>query len=495
MAIGGIVGSAFGEPADAGLHWAGVSTQRLAPTPLVPQDLAPAALMGAAVLTAGVIGVALAVEVPIGVGLLAGLIYGVIAVYRIDLGVVLFVPLVLFEGLPALNAGSKAAGLLVAVAWFGAVLRGRVDAVSVIRRHRRMLDGMALLLVWLSLSVIWADSPGKAAGDLWHWFAVALLFMVIATTVATRRTLELLLGAFVAGSALSVVVGFATGRMDTGDPAAQHTAETAGRLEGAVGDPNFLAAGIVIALVIAVGLMVVTRSPVIRWSLVVCIGVLAVGLAASESRGGMLAALVALVAGVVLLRQGRVYLIVLTLALVGAGTAWMTVHPDALKRVTTTDAGGSGRQDFWTVAWRETKDHPITGVGLQNYQVLAPNYTRQPGVLRRVRKVAEVGEQVHNTYLQVLVSGGVVGLSLFLLLIFACLRAMWRACRTFEARGDPNLEVLARSVLVGTIGLLAASFFISAEVDKRVWIALALGPALLAIASRTEPGEEAYPAS
>jgi O-antigen ligase len=451
--------------------------------------------MAAAVLTAGVIGMALAVQTQLGIGLLAGLIYGVLAVYRIDLGVALFVPLVLFEGLPALNAGTKAAGLLVAVAWFGAVLRGRVDAASVIRRHRRMLDGLALFLVWISLSVVWAESPGTAAGDLWHWFAVSLLFVVVATTITRRQTLELVLGLFVAGSALSVVVGFATGKVDTGDPAAHHTAETAGRLEGAVGDPNFLAAGIVTALVVAVGLIVVTRSPVVRWSLLVSIGVMAVGLVASESRGGFLAALVALVAGVVVLRQGRVYLIVLALALVGAGAGWMTVHPDALKRVTTTDAGGSGREDFWTVAWRETQDHPITGVGLQNYQILAPNYTRQPGVLRRVRKVAEVGEQVHNTYLQVLVATGVVGFSLFLLFIFACLRAMWRACRIFQARGDSGLEALARSVLVGTIGLLAASFFISAEVDKRVWIILALGPALLAIASRTGSGEAAYPAS
>ena len=92
-------------------------------------------------------------------------IYGAIAVYRIDLSVALFVPLVFFEGLHALNAGSKAAGLLIAAVWFGAVMRRRVDAIGVIRRHRRMLEGLALFLVWLSLGLIWAESSGKAAGD------------------------------------------------------------------------------------------------------------------------------------------------------------------------------------------------------------------------------------------------------------------------------------------------------------------------------------------
>jgi hypothetical protein len=50
-------------------------------------------------------------------------------------------------------------------------------------------------------------------------------------------------------------------------------------------------------------------------------------------------------------------------------------------------------------------------------------------------------------------------------------------------------------VLVGRIGLLAAVFFISAEVDKRVWIVARVGPAPLAIASQIESGDEAYLAS
>ncbi|MGH3994209.1 MAG: hypothetical protein ACRDSN_17320, partial [Pseudonocardiaceae bacterium] len=56
------------------------------------------------------------------------------------------------------------------------------------------------------------------------------------------------------------------------------------------------------------------------------------------------------------------------------------------------------------------------------------------------------------------------------------------AGRRFEALGRADLEALARAVLVGAIGMLAASFFISAGVDKRLWILLALGPALLAVA-------------
>jgi O-antigen ligase len=474
---------------------AGVSSQRLAARPLLPRDFAPAALAGAAVLTAGIIGVALAVRLPVGIGLLAALLYGVIAVHRLDVGLALFVPLVFFEALPALNIAGKAAGLFVAAAWLGALLRGRVDAAGVIRRHRRMFEALALLLVWLSLSIAWAEDPGKAVGDLWHWFAVALVFLVVATVMATPRVLELVVGAFVAGTVLSVVVGFATGRVDFGDTA-QSTAQTTGRLAGGIGDPNFLAAGVVASLVFAVGLMVVTRNLALRWALITSVGVLAIGLAATNSRGGFVAVLVALLAGLAFLKRGRVYIVVLALVLLGAFTAWVTVNPSALKRLTAPDSGGSGREDLWTVAWRATADHPIVGVGLNNFSTVSPDYTRRPGTLRRVRRVSEIHEAVHNTYLELLVSAGAVGLALFLFFVFACLRATWLACRAFEARGDPGLAALGQSILVGMIGILAASFFISAGVDKRLWIAFALGPALLTVASRAESrSEEAYPAS
>jgi hypothetical protein len=46
------------------------------------------------------------------------------------------------------------------------------------------------------------------------------------------------------------------------------------------------------------------------------------------------------------------------------------------------------------------------------------------------------------------------------------------------------MEVLSRAVVVATVAMLTASTFISAQIDERLWILLALGPGMLAVASR-----------
>lgn len=468
---------------------------RAVPIPAPRLGAKQAAVAAGALLWACAVGAGLAFKVPLGVGLLLALCYGPIALYRPDLGVILFVPIVFLEALPALNLGGKAGGLVIAAAWVGAARRGRLDVTGFFRRHRRMLEGLALFLLWLTLSLAWAASRSAVGADLWRWFAVALLFLVVATTLNRGRSIRWAVAAFVVGAVLSVVVGYATGEVNTGSSFA--SAGQPERLAGAVGDPNFLAAGAVAGIVLAISLMIVWRGMVIRWGLLVACGVLAFGLAASESRTGIVAALASLIAGFVFFKGRRIYVAAASLVLVGMLAAFISTTPDALQRITSLDNGGSGRADLWTVAWRITEDHPVVGAGLNNYETVAGNYTRRPGVLTSVRNIAEDPHVVHNTYLQILAETGVIGLLLFLLFALACLRAAWLAARRFGAIGDTDMESLTRGVLVATIAMLVSSFFISAGVDKRTWFLLALGPALLALASRaTGPeSERLYPTS
>src|SRR3954447_6666923 len=448
-----------------------------------------------ALLLACVVGAALGFQVQLGVGLLLALCYGPIALYRPDLGVVLFIPVVFLEALPALNLGGKAGGLVIAAAWVGAARQGRLDVTALVKRHRRMLEGLALLLLWLTLSAAWADSASAVGADLWRWYAVALLFIVVATTLITGRSIRFGVGAFVVGAMLSVIVGYATGEVNTGSTFA--SAGQPERLAGAVGDPNFLAAGAVAGIVLAIGLMLVWRGVILRWALVVACGVLGFGVAASESRTGIVAALAALIAALVFFKGRRIYVAAASLVLVGMLAAFLWTTPDAVQRITTLDNGGSGRADLWTVAWRITEDHPVVGAGLNNYETIAGNYTRRPGVLTSVRNIAEDPHVVHNTYLQMLAETGVVGLALFVLFAIACLRAAWLAARRFASIGDRDMEMLSLTVLIATIAMLVASFFITAAVDKRIWFLLALGPALLAAASRASApeSERLYPTS
>lgn len=438
---------------------------------------------------AGVVGVAVAYRVPFGLALLIGLVYVPIALYRLPVGLALFIPLVFLEALPAFNLAGKASGLLLAGAWIGAAVERRAELTRAFAPQRRLLILLAGLLLWLTLSLAWAESTGAVTADIWRWYAVVLLFLIVATTAATTRNVKLMAAAFVGGAVLSILIGFATGKFNDGSALAS-AANANARLEGALGDPNFLASGAIAAIVMAAALVFSTRAIVARWGLFVAIAVLTAGLLTSQSRGGFLAVLVVILATVVVVKRRRAVVYLFLLLLMSAAAVFFAATPSAWERITNINNGGSGRSDLWTVGWRMFEDEPVRGVGLNNYQELAKNYTREAGTLKYVSNIAEKPKVMHNTYLQLLAETGVIGLLLFLGVVYASLRAAHLAAKRFAAEGDFGMELFAQAVLLAAIGILTASFFISAGVDKRLWIVLALGPALLAVATGRAQREE-----
>ena len=447
-------------------------------THVSPLESPTTPVLAAAVIFTPLVGVALAVDLAFGLALVAVICYLGISLLSLRAAVALWLPLTFLGALPAFNLAAEAAGLLLAVLWLGQL--GNRDraaaAAAVVDRHRRLLEVLVLLLVWLALSAVWAASSDNVLGDLWHWAALALLWLVLATTLDSPRSLRLAAAAFVAGAILSVAIGVAAGSLT--DP------ETEGRLEGAAGDPNFLAASLVPAIVLAGALIGGVRDALLRGALVAAIPVPAAGLVMSQSRGGALAAVGTLVLALVAFRGRRRHVAGFALLAVGVAVAVFAATPAAWERITTLDPGGSGRSSLWTVAWRVTSDEPVAGVGLDNFVVVAGDYVREPGALTRVERIAEDPQYVHNLYLHVLAESGIVGLALYLVFIAGCIRAAWLAADRFAARGDRSMETLARAVFVGTCSMLISAFFLSSMVDQRMWVLFALGPALLAAASR-----------
>ena len=126
--------------------------------------------------------------------------------------------------------------------------------------------------------------------------------------------------------------------------------------------------------------------------------------------------------------------------------------------------------------------------GAGNFEAVESHFVLRPGSISRIQYLTDVPHLVHNTYLQLLAETGVVGLALYLLVLAGSLRAAWLAVGRFEALGRPDYADLARAVLMGTIGMLVALFFISDGDDLRLWVLLAMGPALLTLAGRTRAG-------
>ena len=86
------------------------------------------------------------------------------------------------------------------------------------------------------------------------------------------------------------------------------------------------------------------------------VATLAVGLAATESRGGLVAAAVSLVAAVVFYRRRRAQVLVWFAVAVSVAAVWFTTSTAAWHRISHFDAIGTGRTDLWRVAWQAGKD-------------------------------------------------------------------------------------------------------------------------------------------
>jgi O-antigen ligase len=446
----------------------------------------------AALFAALLVGALTAADVPLGLGLLMGLCYAPLVLLNLPVGLAIWVGVVFIENLPALSIGPNAAGILIALGWFGTIGVRREAIGAIFRAHRKLIGAGALLLVWLSLSAVWAADAGMTLGDVWQWYLAGLLLVIVATTVSTPRHAYLIVGGFVVGATLSVTIGIFSGDLTSSATALDTASAVGGRLPGGGRDPNYLAAGLVPAFVLAGALLTSARGPILRWAIVMTMGLLGLGLAATESRGGLIAAGVALVAVLLVSKRKSTVLATIAVILVG-GAGWFATSPSAWHRISDFNGGGTGRTELWTVGWRIYQQHPALGIGLNNFRVESNRFVRRPGRLEFVRLISERPDLVHNAYLQLLVEAGPVGLALFLGVIGACLRAAWMAARRFEALGERGLSDLARGVLVACIGMLAASFFLSNGADKRLWTILALGPALLGIAARAQGQAPASP--
>jgi hypothetical protein len=286
-------------------------------------------------------------------------------------------------------------------------------------------------------------------------------------------------------------------------------AETAfiGRFTGGVqaglGHPNVLAALLVLGLFVAAGM---ARE---KWSeagtkgarglavlLVAAAGTCAAGVVLTQSRGGILAALVGLwwlgVAWWVKRRGRRIALYLLPLVAGGAALAVAAAldGPVVEKALLSLRY----RLDYWQATAGVLRQHGLAGVGLENFGIYYTEY-KLPTAPEEIR-------DPHNLVLSMWSSLGLPGLAALVGLVVVALRA-WLpkrglevkpaddapAARATESPGHESLlALLAPTVVIAFVWLLALGFFERTLVG---WLAavLILGPmmVLMGLAPAEEP--------
>lgn len=101
------------------------------------------------------------------------------------------------------------------------------------------------------------------------------------------------------------------------------------------------------------------------------------------------------------------------------------------------------REYMWQAGWRMFRDHPISGVGLQDLHALYAQY-RSPAA-------TEEAGHLHSVPVQVAASMGLVGLAALVALIVSLARTAWRAWASRRRTGD-----LAEAVPLGALAAILA---------------------------------------
>jgi O-antigen ligase len=403
-----------------------------------------------------------------------------------------FLEIVPFGG-PAVSF-SKLLGLLLFISWLMVMTTGRTAKVdSAIVTPAATL--LAVLLGWTLLSATWAEQPGETFSTVYRYALNAGFFIIVLTAVRERRDAAGMIIAFIAGAAIAALYGIASPN--------QFEAEF-GRLESAALDPNELSAVLVPAvgfcLFAAIGL---TRRPGLRLAALGVGSICGLTILLTVSRGGLIALVMLLVAAVLIGGRWRLAVTLVAAAIAASGFIYFAAFAseDAVSHLEATTQGDArlaeGRYTIWQIAWRMAGANPVQGVGGGNFAVSSRHYLLQPGEAPRSDLVIDQPLATHNTFLETQVELGGIGLALFLGLIGFCFAAAVRAARAFKRLGDLEMELLARGLVAALAGILVADFFISEQFSKALWLLLALGPTMLAIARRqgaaaeVEPGEAA----
>ena len=424
-------------------------------------------------------------RVKYGLGILFILCYGPIVFFNFPLAFVIWVGVLFFDELSQLSYGPNVMSVILGLAWIG-VLIGRRTPLGLLRESRRWLCAVAALLLWVALTIIWSRN-GTDALDEWSLYVEGAFALVITmTTINSPKQVRYVMIAFVVGAVISVFIGLATGGLK---PAAVGTTETAinGRLTGGGGDPNQQAAGYVATMFLILGMFSVYRAKLPRAWLTIAFLIIAVGFFATESRGGLIALAVASIAALVIAPRQRGRIVVFAAVMGIASLILIGLSPGAIHRIVDVGGGSSGRSDLWKVGYEVFKAHPIAGVGIGNFIVVEPHYALQSGFLDRPGYINITPQIVHNTYLQLLAETGVIGLLAFVAVIVGFLRIAWQACRRFERIGHSEYSDLTRAVVLATVGMLSALFFITNVTDLRLWVLLGLAPVMLGVAKRMDP--------
>lgn len=341
-------------------------------------------------------------------------------------------------------------------------------------------------------SIIYANdfaSAQGAAGDFWKDGLITILVVALIQKKGTFRHVvwALILAGIFVGS-LSVYQ-YLTGTFDNTylgfaeAPVQNIVGETEGnRVAGPIGDPNFYAQILVVLVPLAINRMVNEKSILLKLLAAYGVFIISLSILYTFSRGGVIALLAALIA-LAFYRPPRLWVTGILVAAVWVALLLMpSTFMDRMSTVTDVLTGEQdvrsevsfrGRTSEVLSAWYMFLDHPILGVGANNYPVNYQTYARKLGLDNRATL-----REPHNLFIQIAAETGILGLLVFGSILYYIFRCVYLTRKGFTNIGDRDSFDLIGAFSAALIGYLTAAMFIHGAYPRYFWLLAGIGMAL-----------------
>lgn len=357
----------------------------------------------------------------------------------------------------------------------------------------RLWPCLGMFMLTAMLATLYTVSPMTAANELRQMITAVLFFALTLSLVSYQGllrsvSLPLLLG--VTLSALLALFGYITANplfiVTTG--------ENLVRAVGGSNDPNLFSIPLILTLPLLAFYFFEAKR--LRWRIAALLLAMinCSAVVVSFSRG---AALVMSVIFVLILIQHRKYfdphkLGLLFSGLLAVGVMILALVPSSywerqLSLVTKSDESLSRRMDYIYVGFNLFMQAPLIGHGPGVFQDLWAEKVSagevDPGSAGGISRMA------HNTYLEMIVGLGTLGLTSYLCFIYIALRNFNQSQRQLILMGRSRDAAMVAAYKIGFITILIYFMIISAYTNKFFWLYLAFSQITLN-ASRQSSGEQ-----
>ncbi len=341
-----------------------------------------------------------------------------------------------------------------------------------------------------SLSIIVAPDPGLAFAEVFLLVELLLVYIYIVGTVRTREDVIFVLTMLLGGLLLEsiVMIGLYAFKRDFNaagmwfrldyDPTSSTSFY---RVGGTFGSPNNTAGYISFLLVPAIALFLTRANRWLKLLALAAFGAGGIALVLTFTRGGWLAALcgLALFAWFALRRGWLDPKIPLLIAAVFVLLA-IPFAGQITTRLLGNDQGSAlSRLPLDALAFNIIQDHPLLGVGLNNYALAMKNYVTPDfgGVWLYI---------VHNHYLLIFAESGIFAFLAFLAFLGVTLRRGWQVWKGH----DRLLSLLGVALVAGLLGHMLQMMvepFVGETIQQFLFTMAALTTALYRIDRESAP--------